>query len=255
MTVPIPTQIDWTWHRWVAVVALIFGAQVGLVWCLSAPPTSPRSVADEPVVRALVDRRANERLLDSIGASDPAIFALGSPRGFSSAWIGFTPVSPRSADWSEPDRYAGLETNALGEAFRRYVQEDSSKPRVRLEKPASAVATPQLPTAAFANESTLAVGGDLSRRVLAVPLKLPAWPHTELLAPTAVQVLVNSEGMVLSARLLQSSGLAIADRLALELARGSQFQPAADNRMTFGNLLFNWKTLAPATNNTGAPKK
>lgn len=255
MTVPIPTQVEWTWRRWVAVLVMLFAAQVGLIYLLSASPATPRSIAHEPVVKVLVDRRANERLLDSLAASDPALFALGSSRGFSGAWIGFTPSTLRTPEWSEPDRYLGLDTNALGNAFRQFVQEASAKPRVRPEKPAPSVVAPQTPSATFAGESSLAVTGELARRTLSAPLKLPAWPHTELLAPTAVQVLVNADGMVLSARLLQSSGLNIADRLALELSRNAQFQAAADRQLASGNLLFNWKTVVPATNSAIAPKK
>ncbi|MSR43150.1 MAG: energy transducer TonB [Pedosphaera sp.] len=255
MTVPIPTRADWTWHRWTVVVALLFAVQVGLVWWLSAPPPTPRSVAHEPVVKVLVDRRANERLLDSLAASDPALFALGSPRGFSSAWIGFASTAPRPAEWSEPDRYLGLDTNTLGGAFRQFVQQDSAKPRVRPEKPAPAASLPQTPGATFGGESALAVTGLLARRTLGEPLKLPAWPHTELLAPTVVQVLVNADGMVLSVRLLKPSGLPVADRLALDLARNAQFQPATAGGTASGDLIFNWKTVAPTTNNAVAPKK
>ncbi len=254
MTVPIPTRTDWTWHRWMAVVALLFAVQVGLVWWLSAPLPPPRSVADEPVVKVLVDRRANERLLDSLAASDPALFALGSARGFSGAWIGFTPTTPRPAEWSEPDRYLGLDTNAIGTTFRQFVRQDSAAPRVRPEKSAPAATAPQTPEATFGGESALAVTGALARRTMGAPLKLPVWPHTELLAPTVVQALVNGDGMVLSVRLLKPSGLAVADRLALELARNAQFQPTPSGTAS-GDLIFNWKTVAPATNSVVAPRK
>ncbi len=255
MTVAIPTQSDWTWRRWLAAVALLFAAQVGLVWWLSAPLPVPRSVAHEPVVKVLVDRRANERLLDSLAASDPALFALGSPRGFSGAWIGFSPSVHKIPEWSEPDRYLGLDTNALGNAFRQFVRQDSARPRVLPEKPAPAATAPQTPAAVFGGESALAVTGLLARRTIGEPLKLPAWPHSELLTPTVVQALVNADGMVLSVRLLKPSGLAVADRLALDLARNAQFQPAAAGGTASGDLIFNWKTLAPVTNSVVAPKK
>jgi hypothetical protein len=242
---------DWGWRRWLAVILLLFAAQIGMVWWLSAPPPAPRSLLHEPVVMALVDRHANERLLDSIAASDPALFALGSARGFSGAWIGFTPATPRPADWSEPDRYAGIDSNALGNAFRQYVQQNSSRPRVRPEKPVPAVAALQTPGHLFAAESVLTATGEIASRLPAAPVKLPAWPNAELLAPTTVQLLVNAEGMVLTARLLQSSGLAVADRLAMELAKGTQFQSVPVGRSASGNLIFNWKTVPPVV--SGVP--
>ena len=104
----------------------------------------------------------------------------------------------------------------------------------------------------FAETSTLRIEGDLARRPLLTPMKLPSWPYADVIAPSKVQVLVNAAGEVVSAVLLPSDNSgevhdADADQRALELARAARFAPASD--LTIGKLIFNWCTVPPPATN------
>ena len=62
-----------------------------------------------------------------------------------------------------------------------------------------------------------------------------------MIAPSKVQALVNTDGNVASAVLLESSSLADADQRALQLVRNLRFAPAS--RLMFGEIIFTWHTV------------
>ncbi len=75
-----------------------------------------------------------------------------------------------------------------------------------------------------------------------------------MIAPSKVQVLVDTAGNVVSTVLLPpDSGFAAADQYdqadqrALELARALRFTPSP--RLTVGRLIFNWHTVPVTTTN------
>lgn len=98
----------------------------------------------------------------------------------------------------------------------------------------------------------LRLEGALTGRAFRGPETLPAWPHSEVLAPSTVHVLVDRDGTVLSARLLPpGSGLAAADQEAVRMAQQLQFEGGGAEGQSAGELLwgsvtFVWRTLAPA---------
>jgi len=70
-----------------------------------------------------------------------------------------------------------------------------------------------------------------------------------------VQVLVNAAGEVVSAILLPSNNPdeardADADQRALAFARAARFAPASG--LTVGQLIFDWRTIAPPATNAPA---
>ena len=94
--------------------------------------------------------------------------------------------------------------------------------------------------------------GALAGRGFREPETLPAWPHSEVLTPSTVHLLVDRDGTVLSARLLPpGSGLVAADQEAVRLAQQLQFEAGGEEAQAAGGLLwggvtFVWRTLAPA---------
>ena len=70
---------------------------------------------------------------------------------------------------------------------------------------------------------------------------LPPLPFNDVLPPGRVQALVDAAGNVVSAVLLEPSGLELADTNALAIARNARFAPAA--QLTFGEIIFNWHTI------------
>ena len=101
--------------------------------------------------------------------------------------------------------------------------------------------------------SRLRLRGPLASLPVRAPGVLPVWTNTDVLAPTTVQLLVESGGGVLSAALLPAgSGLAAADQEALRLARQLQFPSGApdgvedeDRKLVWGTVEFVWHTVEP----------
>jgi TonB family protein len=92
----------------------------------------------------------------------------------------------------------------------------------------------------------------LAQRRLLTSTELPTWESNELAGSSAVQVLVDAAGRVISAVLLASSTGAKqpdADAHALALAQAARFESITDETPMLGTLLFDWQLLPlPATN-------
>jgi TonB family protein len=78
-------------------------------------------------------------------------------------------------------------------------------------------------------------------------INLPSLQDNDVIAPSEVQALVDAGGDVVSTVLLESSGFQNADDKALELARSLRFTPSSG--LTFGKLVFNWRTIPVTTTN------
>jgi hypothetical protein len=88
-------------------------------------------------------------------------------------------------------------------------------------------------------------------------IHLPSLTFNDVLAPSKVQALVDAEGKVVSAVLLPSENpietlgrTDKGDTNALAVARGLRFSPSS--RLTVGQLIFNWRTVAPPATNSPA---
>ena len=101
----------------------------------------------------------------------------------------------------------------------------------RLAKPA-AVAPPPLAVRAT---SELEILGSLAKRPLVRSVSVPALPHNEALRRTSIRIGVNTDGYVVSAKVLGRLAKgepfqSAADRRALELLRGIRFEPTKRTR-------------------------
>jgi hypothetical protein len=187
---------------------------------------------------------------------DPTEFALPSLRGFSrAAWLTFAPGTYEMADWTETPPWLTLEAERLGRSFSRFVATNIAAPLLMADK-----AMPRLTvTEAYAKSdstpanSVLRVEGELAHRPLLEPIPLRAWPSTDILLSTVVQLLVDADGRTLSATLLESSGLKEADDFALRSATAARFQPVPSSKprpswsaqLARGQMIFQWRSLAP----------
>jgi hypothetical protein len=75
-----------------------------------------------------------------------------------------------------------------------------------------------------------------------------------LLTNSTVQLAVDDQGFTFSTRLLGTSGLAAADKYALELAGQARFERIAaegknQRAFTWGKIIFQWQTLQPPVTN------
>lgn len=188
---------------------------------------------------------------------DPAQYALASAVGFSGpVWLQPPHLDTTSSAWDEPPRW--LSPEAGGNVASRPIPSPGDVPAVSVVKhPQSAI--PSLPPVqnSAPGRSVLTLEGALAKRPMMGNLDLPVVESNDVLQPTTVQVVVDSRGSVLPAILLTSSGLASADRQALDLARSARFAPV-DPRLggtewTWGRMVFRWQGVAPsATAKPGA---
>lgn len=92
-------------------------------------------------------------------------------------------------------------------------------------------------------------------RKLVASITPSTWTSSEVLRPTTVGVSVNEMGEVLSARIIDSNGMATADEEALALSRLARFEPLEGANLPLGNhgtiaswewLTFHWLVRPPA---------
>lgn len=267
MTVCPPSSASGWSAGWWAFVALMFAAQLGLIFWLSDPePLRTRTPYPAPTLE-LAENAPEEWLR----LSDPTLFALPRVESFSgAAWLRITPRRMPFFEYYEEPRWlaptAASLVKGLAAADAPTVSRDWQVP---VFTPAAAL--PELTRAPLTGGSQVRVEGELAGRRLLTPMELPPWPapapapnELELVAPSKTQVVVDSRGIPLSAVLLQKSGLKAADDLALQRSLAARFEPlpgataeegpavdpaARVRALTWGQLIFEWETVAP----TNAP--
>ena len=238
----------WSRQRWLVSVALVFAAQVALVFALGEKHFPPvRAVAKVPQL-ALADSASEVMALDN-----PALFVLPHANDFASVvWTNIRVV--KQPDFPGELRSPGA--GNLGAGFIGFMQTNPFAAPLLDFKPGPKVSEPFLSLLpVFASISTLQIEGELAERKWLNSVSLTNWPYADVIYPSRVQVLVDADGDVVSAVLLPPDNPgdahdAAADQHALELARAARFEPAP--RLTVGRLIFNWHTVPPATNSPAA---
>ncbi len=257
----------WTWTRWAAAIAVVFALHVILIFIFGArKPISPLPVKNAPSL-ALVGESGG----DWSALNNATLFALPANNGFAGEmWAQLPPANFRKLDWTEDPHWLSATSSVpiagLGLAFNSFVQTNRfASVHFDFNQPPQ-VTAPAIPAQPpLAQNSTLQIEGEIAKRPLLTPMKLPSWTNTDVIAPSVVQVLVDAAGDVVSAVFLppenfsdESRG-ADADQSAVKLARTARFAPLPDNdgetqigpvsRFTFGQLIFNWQTVPPTTAN------
>lgn len=244
----------WSRQRWLTTVALVFAAQVAVIFALGERHVpAPRAVGDVP--RLTLAAGSSELL----ALDDPTLFVLPQPGDFAFAGQGRTNAAPRQfLHWTEPPLPPLLAAGNLGAIFAQFMRTNafaapanSLKLRPRLSEPP----LPALPV--LAGNSSLRIEGELAGRKLLTAVDLTNWPYADVIEPSRVLVLVNAAGQVVSAVLLPpaspietASHYHPADASALALARHLRFAPAPG--LAVGRLIFEWRTVLPPTTNAPA---
>jgi len=251
----------WPRRRWWLMIVLLFLGQLALIFGLgSRAPVSIRAPARAPVLQL-----ANSRSSELMALWDPTLFALPHRQGFSAlVWNVRQPSEASAAPQSEPIEYLDFSGRELGAVFNQFVATNRFEPPpMRLESTPDLGLPTLIAPLAYSAPSTVRMEGALARRKLVTPIAAPPVPHTEILAPTVVQVVVDADGRTIFAVVSPGSGLREADQRALELARHVRFesvrpsgpdQPANQaGTLTPGRLIFEWQTVpVPATSNASS---
>jgi hypothetical protein len=251
----------WPHRRWALVVLLLMVLQFGFIAWLSRVKTpTPPPIASGPQVAYATGSGGQWP-----GMSDPTLFVLANPRGFSgAAWLQIPPQTNDLPKWSDEQvRPFSLPAGQLGSEAGEFLR--TNMPAAFELAPKSEPVFDALPLANPLGDahSALTIEGDLASRPLLSQLKLDSWPDTEILTNSEVSVAVDAHGNVFSAVLAASCGAKTdtnaqnADARALLLATSARFQAlptagpvyssAAPPRLQWGKLVFHWHTM-PSTN-------
>ena len=248
----LKTEPAWSRQRWLTLVALVFAAQLSIIFFLGEKNFPPPRPAGKVPQLALADESS-----ELIALEDPTLFALPHANDFGSpVWRQMFAVRPPDFRWPEPPRWLPLASNNLGAVFSRFMQTNQFSGFQLDFRPPAKLSEPILPVQpVFAENSVLHIEGELAQRKLLNPVSLRSWPYADVIAPSRVQVLVDANGYVVSAVLLPPTNPVeaaahynAADAEALAFARTVRFSPAA--RLTAGRLIFVWRTVPMIGTNT-----
>jgi hypothetical protein len=239
------------------MLALIFSGQLALIYGLSnRAQLRERSPARAPVLQ-FTSGQASELM----ALWDPTLFALPHRQGFSAlVWNVRQPAETSAAPQAEPIEYLDFSDQGLGAIFNQFIATNRFEPPSPAVEPAPDLGMPNIisPQAVSA-PSRMRVKGDLASRKLINRIIVPPMPHTEILAPTVIQIMVDADGRAVSpgAVVPPGSGSREADQRALELARSARFEsirptgPGSSatqpGGLTDGRLIFEWQTVPMPT--------
>jgi hypothetical protein len=256
MSGPGKEDSAWTLGRFLGVVGILFGLQVGLVALFGARGARIEKAPTASTGLRAVGELGQEQLRRLFFASDPAIFALPGAHSFSGrAWMDQPPPHYQPAKQIEMPRWLALEAKRLGSGPAEMEDSDSTAPlppaplEISQSEPLPVFLTPVIIPA----QSVFRIEGDAARRLIGPAPALHAWPSPvkKLLANTVVEIAVNQAGDVVAARLLSRSGSPEADADAVAKAGALRFRPAPEAPMTWAPVVFRWQTTFPEA--TGTP--
>lgn len=237
------------------MVILVLLAHFAFVVIFGAKHTPPaRPPARVPALRLASTKTPLMRL------EDPTLFALPHANDFAATqWPPLVTNQPASFRWSESPHWLPLSGDLLTKTFSQYMSTNRDQDWAIDFKPAPLFSTPVPPAApVFAQPSFIHLRGELAQRKLLNPKPLPPWPASAVMAPSKIQVVVDSAGRVLSALLLPADyGLELAarndaaDQFALQTARDARFSPGA--KLMVGQMIFNWLAIPPPAASTNQP--
>lgn len=237
-----PPAASWGWRKFLLIILIAFAAHLAFIFLFGAKKPAPqRAVKNVPVFQ-LADNAS-----ELVRLTDPTLFALPHAEDFPAGVTGETPAwAATEFRWTEPPPFLGLNPANLGGAFSAFMQTNRMEKSALKFKPEPQLASPaiNLEPALPQNSSWSLAGGLAGRRVLnTISPTSPA--VNDVIAPSRVQLLVSPDGNVVSAVLLESSGLDAADEQALGLARALRFAPA--KQIAFGEIIFTWHTVPVPT--------
>lgn len=256
-TVPLrPIDQDllrWSRRKWFWFTGGLLALQVAAVLWFSTSNSGVRKVYPVPPAVAFQPYPAAARHpLDEL--EDPMLFARANRHGFS------------SAAWAKPALQVAILSQPRPVPFLGFKQAKSLMDSGLQSAPAELIFARKLPAPlenpallghGVSTQSILRVEGPLASRPLLKRPELPSEYFNDALGNTLIEIGVNPDGFVLSARVLDTSESKQADLDALAIAKRLRFEPqrrsTKPNDLTWGKLVFEWfglefpKTFAPAS--------
>jgi TonB family protein len=247
MNTPENPSPGWPRHRWFLVLLIAFASHLWLIFYFSEDEAQPPS---REVDTRIAFSGGFQQEMESeafFALSDPALFALANPFGFSgAAWLRLREIPYPVTNWNEAPRWLQTGGASLAADFLDMVSASGAPMLAALEKPPPTVARMETPIAAWTPRTGIRLLDGLAGWRLASPGPLPVHEEISLVKSTVLRLLVRSSGEVHSAVLEQSSGSKTADLNALEFVRGARFHPPEDmvppreDYIHFGRVVIDW---------------
>lgn len=253
----------WSKRRWCLTVLFVLVLQyAAVVWLSQAPASGASTTRTASAIRLLSDE-GQPPLEEWSADSDPTLFALAHPLGFSGrAWMQLEPFPYRRANWVDHPQGLRPDPAELADNLAALAGTGGG-PRF----PASEKILPQLyevttQPAPLMLEPKVRVEGDLAGWRL-ISSQEPPGPEPGLVHSQAeIQIAVNARGQVVGANPVSGSGSAAVDRALLDYAKRALFDPPAvrdelgsnlGGSVTFGRLILQWvpKPAGAATAGAG----
>lgn len=263
MSGPVIETAPWSDRFWFLTILLLFVAQTSLIfWLTSSSHVRPLEPPQRGPIRIL-SGATYEALRAMGGLTDPTLFALVHPQGFSgAAWLKPAEFPYQLTNHIDPPRGLAADPLNLALEFARLTRTNGIPASLFASKPPLVSPPMQFSTVTAVVQPRLRIEGDLASRPLLTSAKLPEADPGKILTNCVISVMVAANGDILSASFQTSSGSLEADREALKFAYGARFAPAAgrdhDDAASpfgadFGQLVFQWLLVPEAK--TAAPTK
>ena len=199
-----PPGEGWTRNKFIFLVTFVLALHVALIFIFGTKKQIvPRAVTKVPHLR-LADT-ANEL----IALRDPTLFARPNAHDFVTAFWQCPPAIRQPLfNWTEAPRFLPPVPEQFGAAFRAFMRASQPaefalnfKPEPKLTAPVVAFddAMPQA--------TTMQISGELAQRRRLNQIELPSLPWNDVIAPSKVQVLVDTAGNVASTVLLPDNSI------------------------------------------------
>jgi TonB family protein len=237
--------VRWDRRKWITVVSAIFILQVILILAGSRKTVAAKAPNPKETEIQLSWSPPNAAVAEWLQLQDPMLFAAPNWNGFS------------ASAWMQKDTWKAVESDDL--AAPGFLRADEiprsgpeavplEMPRANILLPPIAPSQPLIPRIESPPRSRLFIEGFSGRKLSAQPA-LPIQYFNDAVGKSVVETVVEADGTVLSARIIEGSGSKKADSDALTLARKTRFAPSnsgpsgGGKDLAIGKLIFDWYAL------------
>ena len=185
MNPPLAIPPSWNRQRWCGAVALLFLAQLALLFVFSEKPPAPAVVPTAGArITLLLDPNVNRQVLETLGASDPALFALASPKSFSGpGWLNVPPRQHRLQEWTEPNPALAPNPPLVGGLFSAFLRTNLSALEVGVEKVSPEIRSLARPLLSLPLLTTNLGPPEIARPQVTRPRTAPVWSVADAREP------------------------------------------------------------------------
>ena len=181
MNSPSAVPPSWSRQRWCGAVALLFLVQIALLFLFSEKvPTPAAAPISGPGIALVLDANVNRQVLETLGASDPTLFALVSPKSFSgNGWLNVPPREHRLEDWTEPNPALPPSPPSVGGMFASFLRTNLSALELGAEKLSPEIRSLARPMLSLPLLTTNLGPPEIARPQVARVRSVPAWSTTD----------------------------------------------------------------------------